>query len=114
MCDHTALHMGSQIAPVKKAKPPQKGKTPTDTLLSPQSLQWIGQGAETEIRRGNKWLRGIVVGRNIDKLVVKHPKLMRQRKASTLPRAIKGKNEIIEYADIETRGCRIVTMKRWK
>ena len=50
--------------------------------------------------------------RNRDKLVVKHPKLMRQRKASTLPRAIKGKNEVVEYADTETRGCKIVTMKR--
>ena len=110
-CDHTALHMGSQITPLQKGKTPRKGQPPLATTLSPQALQWIGRGAEIEVKRGKKWYRGIVEGMNRNKLVVKHPKIMRNRKTASTPRAIKGKNEVVEYPDIETRGCRVVTMK---
>ena len=105
--------MGSQIIPLLKEKAPRKGKPPNNTLVSPQALHWMGQGAEIEIKRGAKWHRAIVLGQNRGRIVVRHPKRMRQRKASASPRAVKGNNEIVEYPDIETRGCRIVTMKRW-
>ena len=110
---HSAMHMGSLIKPVKSPER-KRGKPPGDTLLSKEAMEWIGQGAELEVKRGAQWYRGVVIGRTSEGIEVRYPKVTKRRaKGIKRPPARKGDGETIIHEDLHTRGCRVIKMRRW-
>ena len=115
--EHTSLHLGSLIRPAGRPGPSKKGCPPRDTLLPEYAMEWIGQGAEIEVRRGARWFRGIVRGREGTNILVKYPATARARKRTAkgkTPPTARGKGETIPHGDLGTRGCRIITMRKWQ
>ena len=115
--EHTSLHLGSLIRPAVEHPKPRKGGPPRDTLLPPYAENWIGQGARIEVKRGALWYRGVVMGRDGGSVVVKYPttaKSRKNRRKGKAPLTRKGRGETLAHDDLATRGCRIVTMRRWE